>query len=540
MKKISLIGLLLILVLFPFGGYSQPIFIENVPTNSTNFISANGKLYFTSGTDLYRSDGTASGTTFVKSIGEPILEFTSLTVGSFFYFTTLEASGKTALWKSNGFANNTFKIKSANVINPLITFNGSLYLGLNDGVHGYELWRVTSANSFSLVKDVYPGPGSGLGEEILIFDNALYFKGFQPATGSNIWKTNGTSTTNLAVDLPFSGSYIDLTAVGSTLYFARNYVVADSSYAELWKTNGTTAGTSLVKRFAELDLHIGIEQLTYFNSTLYFKFFLDFGVKFENLYVSNGTEAGTVFVETLNIDGSMSDFLKVNNRLVYTGESQGWPGSLIVTDASGSGRYFLHPFNTYEVRRYVAVGDLLFFVDHTEQTYGGLPQDSANYFQIFQSGLLASNTATLQSIFGPSYIGSNNLTEVNGKLFFTTYNDYPCLGCPAKPMKLFIYNPSSATLRAALSENVNVEFNAFPNPSDEQFNFSLVSNANGNATAEIYRVDGTLVSKVFEGTTVEGENIEFSWNAEGLPNGVYFCKYTSGTKSVIKKLVLNN
>ncbi|GAL84701.1 hypothetical protein MYP_1929 [Sporocytophaga myxococcoides] len=534
-------GLFFLLVLTAVMGYCQPVFIRNVPTNSTNFISANGKLYFTSGTDLYRSDGTAQGTTFVKSIGEPILEFTNLTVGSFFYFTTKEASGKTALWKSNGYANNTIKIRSANVIKPLLTYNVALYLGIDDGVHGYELWRATSGNAFSLVKDVYPGVGSGLGNEIVVFNSLLYFKGNHPVTGSDIWKTNGTSVTEIAANLPFTGSYESLTEVGSTLYFSRNYMVNNNQYAELWKTNGTTQGTVLVKQYTNdiFDL-IGIEQLIKFNNTLYFKYYFDGGARIDNLYKSNGTESGTTYVVTLNNDGSMSDLIVVNNHLVYNGQSQSWLETLKVTDANGSGPYFLHFFNEYP-RKYIAVGDLLFFIDHTEETYGGLPQDSANYFQLFQSGLEASNTSTLKSIFGTSYVGSNNLTEVNRKLFFTTYNDYPLAGgCPSCPMKLFVYDPSTSGFRTASSEESIIEFTAFPNPSDALFNFSIMSNSNGNATAEIFRVDGALVAKVFEGTAGEGEKIEFNWNADGLPSGVYFCKFTSGSKSIVKRLILNN
>jgi len=107
-------------------------------------------------------------------------------------------------------------------------------------------------------------------------------------------------------------------------------------------------------------------------------------------------------------------------------------------------------------------------------------------------------------------------------------------------MKLFVYDPSSSGLRTASSEESVIEFTAFPNPSDALFNFSIVSNVNGDATAEIFRVDGALVAKVFEGTAGEGEKVEFNWNADGLPNGVYFCKFTSGSKSIVKRLILNN
>jgi len=541
MKNLNPFGLIFLLVFFVIRSYGQPLFIKEIPANSTNFISANGKLYFTSGTDLYRSDGTTSGTTFVKAIGEPILEFTSLTVGSFFYFTTQEPGGKVALWKSNGYANNTFKIKSADFIKPLLTYNVSLYIGMDDGVHGYELWRVTSANVFSLVKDVYPGPGSGLGDEIVQFNDLLYFKGYNPVSGSNIWKTNGTSITNIAVDLPFTENYGYLTGVGSTLYFSRNYVVGDSSYAELWKTNGTTAGTSRVKQFIVegYEAKSGVVQLTNFNNTLYFNYFYDFGVRFDNLYVSDGTESGTQYVTSVNVDGSMSDFFEVNNNLLYFGSSQGWPGSFMAINFSGPYAYIVSSLTTYSVR-YAVVGNLLFYANHTELTFGADPGDSSKAFQLFQRDITTPNNVTLESIYGTSFSGSNDLTEVNGKLFFTRHNDdVTAGGCPFCPKKLYVYNPFSG-LRAAIAEESLVELTTFPNPSEALFNFSLVSSENGNATAEIFRADGTLVAKVFDGATAKGEKLEFNWNAEGLAGGVYICRFTTGKKAIVKKLLLNN
>ncbi|MCR6640275.1 MAG: hypothetical protein NVV82_15105 [Sporocytophaga sp.] len=94
---------------------------------------------------------------------------------------TTEASGKIALWKSNGYANNTLKIASYPEINPLLNFNNALILGINDGIHGYELWCISSGGSKTLIKDIYPGPSSGLGNEIVIFNDWLFFKGTSPS-----------------------------------------------------------------------------------------------------------------------------------------------------------------------------------------------------------------------------------------------------------------------------------------------------------------------------------------------------------------------
>ena len=77
----------------------------------------------------------------------------------------------------------------------------------------------------------------------------LYFTAKDGAHGIELWKSDGTSAgTALVKDIAvgISSSYpSDLTAVGGTLYFTAGD--ENCSYG-LWKTDGTTAGTVLVKQ----------------------------------------------------------------------------------------------------------------------------------------------------------------------------------------------------------------------------------------------------------------------------------------------------
>src|SRR5204863_2838820 len=86
---------------------------------------------------------------------------------------------------------------------------------------------------------------------------------------------------------------------------------------ELWKSDGTEAGTVLVK-----DINLGSEgsfpsSLTAVNGTLFFGAF-DPTHGYE-LWKSDGTEAGTVLVKDINLgrEGSVPCFLTAVNGTVF-------------------------------------------------------------------------------------------------------------------------------------------------------------------------------------------------------------------------------
>lgn len=103
--------------------------------------------------------------------------------------------------------------------------------------------------------------------------------------------------------------------IGNTLYFPGNE--RHGSGAELWKTDGTSEGTKLVKRIAEDD-NAAIRQLTSVGGEFYFAL-LNGKKHLDELWKSDGTDAGTykVFTTSKAYIGLISDLTVVGNKLFF-------------------------------------------------------------------------------------------------------------------------------------------------------------------------------------------------------------------------------
>lgn len=101
--------------------------------------------------------------------------------------------------------------------------------------------------SASLIKDINPGaPGSQI-QSAVTLNNEVYFAANDGVHGEELWKSDGTAAGTMMLDDinpgPGSSNPADLTVVGNSIYFAANDGVHGT---ELWITDGTTAGTKMV------------------------------------------------------------------------------------------------------------------------------------------------------------------------------------------------------------------------------------------------------------------------------------------------------
>ncbi|WP_428303952.1 ELWxxDGT repeat protein [Lacipirellula sp.] len=190
-------------------------------------------------------------------IGKP----TSLTkVGETVFFTTerISFSDRESLWKIDPTTHEalllkTFSASSDGILNlaRAVEFNGSLYFTANDGASGFELWKSDgTAAGTALVKDTIAGVTGGSPTSLTNANGVLYFVvsdgSTTPSRPIQLWKSDGTTAgttavTNIGNSLGTIGvgdSYTkvtrSITAVGSEIYFVAN----GTGGVELWRSDG--------------------------------------------------------------------------------------------------------------------------------------------------------------------------------------------------------------------------------------------------------------------------------------------------------------
>ena len=161
-----------------------------------------------------------------------------------------QASGPAHLVKD---INTTPTVDSGSAPNRFLRVGGITFFMAKLPATGFELWRTdgTEAGTF-LVKDSNPGPaGSGNGS-ITAASGTLYFGAYDGANGDELWKSDGTEAgTVLVTEInpgPASGFTIEgLNDVNGMLIFQADDGVHGQ---ELWRSDGTGSGTVLIQDIA--------------------------------------------------------------------------------------------------------------------------------------------------------------------------------------------------------------------------------------------------------------------------------------------------
>ncbi|MFN8357692.1 MAG: ELWxxDGT repeat protein [Spirosomataceae bacterium] len=246
----------------------------------------------------------------------------------------------------------------------------------------------------TLVKDIYAGSGgSAAPQKFAVIGSTLYFVATDATNGQELWKSDGTAAgTVLVKDINPSGdSYAaNLTVMGNTLYF-RAYDATNGS--ELWKSDGTAAGTVLVK-----DINPGsdgsfAENLTVLGSTLYFQAYDATNGK--ELWKSDGTAAGTVLVKDIRPGSNHSspNYLTVLGSTLYFQADNGTNGvELWKSDGTAAGTVLVKDIRPGSGDSYAAnltvMGSTLYF-----RAY-----DATNGSELWQSDGTAAGTVLVKDI----------------------------------------------------------------------------------------------------------------------------------------------
>lgn len=371
------------------------------------------------------------------------------------------------LWKSDGSAGGTALIKD---INPgsmlsqpssLTPLNGKVVFRATDPGNGAELW-VTDGTSggTQLLADIYPGSSSSNPQKFTVLGNTLYFVASTPL-GSKLWKTGGTPAEtmqateftpgyytgidsltvvngNLLVITSLSGATVtwtiwdvdpvagtsavitllsqpkNITVCGGKTFFSLN---AGGFGEELWLTDGTESGTVMVKDINAAGSS-SPANLACLNSTLYFS--ATEPSTGTELWKSDGTTDGTVLVKDL-YPGTGNSYLgglkPFNDKLLFSiiRPDRGW--ELWTSDGSDSGTALVKKINPvvnyYSAGSFTVAGSLAFFG----------ADDGAHYNETWVTDGTAENTYLLADLNpGGNSSSPNNFKVLGNTLFFSAYD----------------------------------------------------------------------------------------------------------------------
>ena len=320
-------------------------------SNPSRFITVNGILYFATNTALYRSNGTAAGTTVVRSFFASPTQLTN--VNGTIFFTVAGGSKGYQLWRSNGTNSGTILLREFAPTNPtggpaigpnsLTNLNGTLYFGANDGTRGTELWRSNgTVAGTTLVKDIFPGsstdptfPGvnSSNPTDITAFNGRVYFAATDGSlAGRELWRSDGTAAGTVLVKDLLSDPDLDYAissgpnlfrVVDNSLYFVATKEA--QGVERIYRTDGTANGTVEVGGATQggFNQPASVTEVEVVNGTLYYSTFTNnnlTGFSSELRKITGGVDAGVRrFVQGPGEGfNSVGNFVNVNGTLFFT------------------------------------------------------------------------------------------------------------------------------------------------------------------------------------------------------------------------------
>ena len=367
--------------------------------------------------ELWKSDGTAQGTAKVElATGLEVSAYSSRlkAFGGKPYFVAGGWSSQ-ALWTVDGSgAHSVFQHPTAGgqerYVTELVVHNGSLFFALTTP-DGLELWKGDGA-TFTKTWEL-----SGASPDFVELASAggalLLSGGSWEETSLGLWRGDGTSLQRVerAVAAP-RGSAAQLTPSSGTFLLMGAH---DGVHGwELWKSDGTAAGTGLVS-----DLWPGAGGSGYWSGTqvgAQWFFTAQDGVHGRELWRSDGTGAGTALVKELRVGpegSSLHGLTALNGQLLFFREgpdgdelwkSDGTEAGTVLLDAASPG---VHR-GAWDATR---VGNALYFVAYTPATGTELWRSDGT-----------PGSVRLVKDLEPREAGSSphHLRDVNGTLFFFT------------------------------------------------------------------------------------------------------------------------
>lgn len=410
--------------------YTDYYLFANIP-----FTVSNNLIYFmgndpSTGNELYKYD-PVNGESLVKDItpgtaGTDLLMFGGIAdINNTLYFGLSDSNNVYELWTTKGKTATTQLIKRFNAGESFAGFYnayGKLLFQKYDATTGTELWRSNGTNSGTvLVKDINKGANASSPSTFTSMNNAVLFSAYSSATtGFELWGTDGTTNgTRLLKDInqtttdgSWAGAgYAAITASPPGVLFT---AASKETGNELYQSDGTSAGTNLVKELAPGEY--GVNPRLFQNSNGY-TYFSGEGPDENNvispaIYRTDGTSAGTVKIT--NTKNYVQSYAVTENGLVFYlyYNTLNSTYELSRSDGSAAGTFLLKSGLNYDARP-VSIGNIVCFS----------AGDEANGYELWKSNGTVAGTKLVKDINpGANSSSPFSLFGFNGNLYFGAFD----------------------------------------------------------------------------------------------------------------------
>ena len=527
----------------------KPLGIYNYQFSNDQITFVGNKFFFTSYyvdsiyklPELWVSDGTSDGTFMLKDYVDGIEGSSpqNLTeINGKLYYTAIQANGNTELYVSDGTINGTHLLKDINLnpskssgVSSLTNCNGVLYFSANDDIHGYEVWKSDGTEAGTvMLKDIYPGsvgsgnPAYGGPTSPSAHKSFIYYNGFtyfaaqeNESTGVELWRTDGTELgTTLVKDISM-GSNSSFPLQKEKIIF-NNYLYFTCLNGEIWKTDGTSNGTVLVK---DLGIDPNPTNFKVVNNSLFFT------ARFEDnncLFKSDGSSDGTILLH--NFEWTLLDYMYMTdykNTLYFSAYTN--------SDNNNNHFYGLWKSDGTEIGTKIVCENFDYNSNGLSPSYLIVSNDSLYYsakspdygFELWRSnGDYKGATMVVDLVKGVNSSTPRRLFNFNGAIYY--FGNVDTLG--GGLLKYVVAESSTKTI-----DNFNVKtINPYPNPSCGFFTFEFEKLISGDL--KIYNLLGETV---YSETVINKTRIDV--NIANEPSGAYTFQLTSNEGEITNMLI---
>ncbi|WP_309640226.1 ELWxxDGT repeat protein [Flavobacterium sp.] len=533
--------LLLITAIFAaFGAQAQLRLVRELnagtaSANPTGFIVYNGRLFFGAAGGsgyrrIYATDGTSAGTANIR-FDDPNTGLLALNnygtvlfyeYNSNLYFDAQDNSASdmnvmklsgvsnaaTSVFNITNYTNTNFcRFDAAVGFNNKIVFN-PLWVGQKEP---QVIDLVTTSNS-GLLKDIFAGSPSSSPTEFTVLGTSCFFAADDGINGKELWKTDGTSAgTSLYLDL-FGGSGAsnpaELNVLGSQLTFVASHPTLGR---ELFKTNGSGSLTALKDINTAGDSNPS--DCTVIGSLLYFC--ANNGTNGREPWVSAGTTLSTHLlfdISPMGGDSNPTKFIQVGNTVFFVATDAVNGTELWKTDGTITGTFLVKNINPS-----IASSNPNYLTEYNGKLYF-TADNGTNGTELWVSdGTDLGTTMVVDILPGSASSTISDLIVLNDELYF---------GATASNLigkELYAYKDPSLSSNhfASIEKAITLS----PNPTKNYFELTSELSIE---KVEVYSIIGQLVK------TFEQQN---QYSITDLVKGSYIVKITTPEGTTNKTLL---